>query len=80
LIIFIWRIPEQSLLQIWQDVKDTANRNWVASLLLNVALAVLWFLHARQLRRKFAAEFERVCEERNQLQEKLGVKVKSSKP
>ena len=71
-------MPEQNLIQMWQDLKDTANRNWLASLILNVALALLWFIHSRRMRRRFEAEFERVCEERNQLQEKLGVKVKSS--
>lgn len=78
LIIFILRVPQQSLPQIWQDLKDAAHEHWIFSVVLNLALTMLWFLHARSLRRQFEAEFERLSQERNQLQERLGIKIKSS--
>ena len=78
LLLFLWRLPDQSLLVVWQDIRDAANRNWLLSVAVNVMLVGGWFMHSRRLRRTFEVEFERISSERNQLQKQLGVGVRSS--
>lgn len=78
ILLFLWRLPDQSLLLVWQDVRDGANRNWILSFVCNLLLVGGWFVHSRRLRRTFEGEFERISAERNQLQKQLGVGVRSS--
>jgi hypothetical protein len=78
IIVFISRIPQADLIQIWNDFSEVENKVWIINVILNVALALLWFVHARYLRKNFADEIERVCQERNRTQQKLGIGVKSS--
>jgi hypothetical protein len=79
LIIYVARLPSNQLYQVWDDFRRIEEREWTVNLILNVALALLWFVHARRMRQGYEKELARVAEERNRLQEKLGIKVKTSK-
>jgi hypothetical protein len=78
ILLFLWKTPSDYFPTLWEKIFELKGSIICGSLTLNVVLTVGWYFNAKGLRKRFRDENMRIIEERNALQQKLGVVVKSS--
>jgi len=76
--LFLWKTPSAYYPTLWEKIFELRGSIMCGSLIFNLMLVLGWFFNAKGLRRRFKDENERIIDERNKLQEKLGAPVKSS--
>lgn len=67
----IFRMPPEGVRELAVQVLSELVNLHLVGYALAVVLALSWLVHAKYQRRTFAAEMDRIAEERNKLQDRL---------
>jgi|ERR1035438_6958645 hypothetical protein len=77
--LILWKTPTDYFPTLWEKVFEIKGSIMSVSVVLNLVLVFGWYFNAKSLRRRFKDENLRLIDERNVLQEKHGVPIKSSR-
>ena len=78
-ILIIWKIPDDQLLLLLQEIIKRFEKGEMISYLILFLCILGWFFHVKILQKRFAREYERIGKEKSSLQsKKSGINLKSS--